>query len=98
MTSDIIRIDRITLDLHEAITDNGGVECEQLPDIFFPEEFYRRGSDVVTVRIATDTAREICMRCPVMAKCLKVGMFEEFGIWGGTTPEQRKKLRRTRTD
>jgi hypothetical protein len=33
-----------------------------------------------------------------MDKCLKVGMFEEYGIWGATTPDQRKKIRRYESD
>ena len=73
--------------------DNGGVECEQVPNIFFPED-YIGTTDAKTIRMVTATAREICLRCPVMAKCLQVGMFEEYGIYGGTTPEQRKKIRR----
>jgi len=44
--------------------------------------------------MALETAKEICMRCPVIAKCLLVGMQEDFGIWGGATPEQRKRLKR----
>ena len=73
--------------------DIGGVECEQVPNIFFPED-YIGTTDAKTIRMVTSTAREICLRCPVMAKCLKVGMFEEYGIYGGTTPAQRKQLRR----
>jgi WhiB family redox-sensing transcriptional regulator len=46
------------------------------------------------VRLAENTAREICLRCPVIALCLKVGLYEDYGIWGGTTPEQRRKLKR----
>jgi hypothetical protein len=38
------------------------------------------------------------MECPVIDKCLKVGMFEETGIWGGTTPEQRRRIRRYEND
>jgi len=34
------------------------------------------------------------MRCPVIAECLQVGVYEDFGIWGGTTPDQRKKIRK----
>jgi WhiB family redox-sensing transcriptional regulator len=97
MTSDKLALNRITLDLHEAITDLGGVECEQVPDIFFPEDFLPN----IHPRIrneSIETAREICMRCPVMDKCLKVGMFEEYGIWGGTTPQQRKQIRRYEQD
>jgi hypothetical protein len=44
--------------------------------------------------MAIATAKEICMRCPVIAKCLQVGMFEDFGIFGGATADQRKKLKR----
>lgn len=94
MTADKLALDRITLDLHEAIIDNGGVECEEVPDIFFPEDLSTQGSSHMRI-MATETAREICLRCPVIAQCLKVGMFEEFGIWGGATPEQRKQLRKT---
>jgi hypothetical protein len=104
MTADKLRIDRLTIDLHEAITDNGGVECEQVPDVFFPEEWavpeargHNNGSSPM-YKMAVDTARQICMRCPVMDKCLKVGMFEDYGIWGGTTPQQRRKLKLERND
>jgi hypothetical protein len=39
-------------------------------------------------------AREICISCPLMAKCLDYAMFaEEFGVWGGTTAGERKVLR-----
>lgn len=93
MTTDKFTLDRITLDLHEAIIDNGGVECEQVPEIFFPEDYSAQGQVQIRV-MAIETAREICLRCPVMAKCLKVGMYEDFGIWGGTTPEQRRKLKK----
>jgi len=93
MTSDKLILNRITLDLHEAIANLGGVECEQVPEIFFPEDFPPNTHPRIR-KESIETAREICMRCPVMDKCLKVGMFEEYGIWGGSTPEQRKKIRR----
>ena len=93
MTSDKFTLDRITLDLHEAIIDNGGVECEQVPEVFFPEDFNNQGDHHMRV-LAVTTAKEICMRCPVIAKCLQVGMFEDFGIFGGATPEQRRRLKR----
>lgn len=100
MATDKLRIDRLTIALHEAIIDNGGVECEQVPDVFFPEEWAARSPMQSTnmYNLAIDTARQICMRCPVMDKCLKVGMFEEYGIWGGSTPEQRKKIRKYEQD
>jgi hypothetical protein len=96
MTYDKLTLERITLDLVDAIRDNGGVECEQVPDIFFPEDFRAKtkGQDLEMAKMAEQTAREICLRCPVMAKCLKVGMYEEYGIWGGTTADQRKRIKK----
>lgn len=103
MTTDINKIinpktdhGRLVLDLVEAIQDNGGVECEQLPDIFFPEDFRAKakGHDYQMADMAEKTAREICMRCPVIAQCLKVGLYEEYGIFGGTTAKQRQQIRR----
>ena len=97
MTTDKLLLNRITLDLHEAITELGGVECEKVPEIFFPEDFGSVG-DPKLKNQAIETARAICMKCPVIDKCLKVGLFEEYGIWGGTTPEQRRKIRRYEQD
>ena len=97
MTTDKLVLNRITLDLHEAISELDGVECEKVPEIFFPEDFLPNTHPRLRAE-AIETAREICMQCPVIDKCLKVGMFEDFGIWGGTTPEQRKKIRRYEQD
>ena len=39
-------------------------------------------------------AREICVSCPLLAKCLDYATFaEEYGVWGGTTAGERKFLR-----
>jgi WhiB family transcriptional regulator, redox-sensing transcriptional regulator len=96
MTSDKLLLNRITLDLHEAISDLDGVECEKVPEIFFPEDF--GVGDSRLKQEAVETARAICFKCPVIDKCLKVGLFEEYGIWGGTTPEQRRRIRRYEQD
>jgi len=39
-------------------------------------------------------AKAICNRCPVQSKCLTFAVQEniEFGIFGGTTPNERKAL------
>ena len=55
------------------------------PDVFFPE----RGADGTT-------ARTICARCPVVDRCLLDGLDERHGVWGGTSPADRKDLRRAR--
>lgn len=42
-------------------------------------------------------ALEACGRCPVKDQCLEHALvYEEHGIWGGTTPRERKKLRKER--
>jgi WhiB family redox-sensing transcriptional regulator len=43
-------------------------------------------------------ALSICATCPVRAQCLDYAVRnrETYGIWGGTTPEQRRRMRRER--
>jgi WhiB family redox-sensing transcriptional regulator len=38
------------------------------------------------------TAKAICATCPVPKQCLSAGLNEEFGIWGGLTAEERRRL------
>ena len=47
----------------------------------------------LTDRYSTVHAKTICYRCPVREDCLRAGMAEEHGIWGGLTPEQRHRIR-----
>lgn len=41
-------------------------------------------------------ACEICERCPVRAACLEQALArqERYGIWGGTTPDERRRMHR----
>lgn len=55
------------------------------PDLFFPA----RGDDC-------DTARAVCRTCPVMAECREYGMAERFGVYGGLTERERRRVRRNR--
>ena len=43
-------------------------------------------------------ALSICATCPVRAQCLDYAIRnrETYGIWGGTTPDQRRRIRRER--
>lgn len=56
-------------------------------DLFFPE----RGA-------STRKAKAICAACEVQAECLdfalRVG--EKFGIWGGMSERERRRVRRER--
>lgn len=43
----------------------------------------------------SDTARATCAACPVQQACLDEAIPQPglYGIWGGTNPEQRKRIR-----
>jgi WhiB family transcriptional regulator, redox-sensing transcriptional regulator len=57
------------------------------PDLFFPE---RGGS--------TREAKEVCRGCVVRTECLQYALdnAEKFGIWGGLSERERRRLRRRR--
>lgn len=63
------------------------------PDLFFPAQ----GGPV-------GPARDVCRDCPVRAECLDYSLEphglasqgEKFGIWGGVTERERRRLRRQR--
>ena len=45
-------------------------------------------------------ALSVCAVCPVRRECLREAILndERYGIWGGTTAEQRARLRKGRGD
>lgn len=64
-----------------------GALCAQTdPEAFFPE----KGSP-------NKSAKRICGRCPVTAECLEYALRhdERFGIWGGLSENQRRRLTTT---
>jgi WhiB family transcriptional regulator, redox-sensing transcriptional regulator len=59
------------------------------PEWFFPLSESGAGARQVAA------AKAVCARCPVAAQCLAWAVLtgEPAGIWGGTTPEERRLLR-----
>jgi WhiB family redox-sensing transcriptional regulator len=57
------------------------------PEIFFPE---KGGS--------TRDAKKVCGACAVRAACLEYALDhdEKFGIWGGLTERERRKVKKSR--
>jgi WhiB family redox-sensing transcriptional regulator len=53
------------------------------PDLFFP------GPDE-----DQEQALEVCRTCPVREECLEWALIarERYGIWGGTTEQERRRL------
>ncbi len=58
------------------------------PDLFFPE----RGA-------STREAKEVCKGCVVRPDCLEFALEngEKFGIWGGMSERERRRIRRQRS-
>jgi WhiB family redox-sensing transcriptional regulator len=75
------------LELTHAIEQAGGVACEEIPGIFFPEDY----PDPETRHIAIKTAKALCAACPVKTECFTyaVERGERYGIWAGTLPHER---------
>jgi WhiB family redox-sensing transcriptional regulator len=57
------------------------------PDLFFPE----RGA-------STREAKAVCRGCEVRGECLEYALDhgEKFGIWGGLSERERRRVRRQR--
>ena len=59
------------------------------PELFFPE------GTVGPAQRQAEQAKQVCQSCPARTPCLdfalRVGL--AFGIWGGTTGEERRDIR-----
>lgn len=40
-----------------------------------------------------DASKRVCQRCPVKVECLEwaIATGEEHGVWGGLTPQERRR-------
>jgi WhiB family transcriptional regulator, redox-sensing transcriptional regulator len=72
--------------IQQGLTWQVAARCVEVdPEIFFPE---RGGS--------SKAARAVCNECTVRVECLRYALTnrEQFGIWGGTSERERRRLRR----
>ncbi|MHB1928125.1 MAG: WhiB family transcriptional regulator [Acidimicrobiales bacterium] len=77
--------------LHEDPGWYAQAACHTLPpDLFFPAGRTGSGADLA------EAAKRVCARCPVAGPCLEFALEtnQEYGVWGGTTEEERRCLRR----
>ena len=60
------------------------------PDLFFP--IGTTGQALLQI----DRAKQVCDECPVKVKCLEFALEtnQDSGIWGGTSEEERRDIRR----
>lgn len=76
-------IERQTAQKLKFITTIGSCGFYDEPEVFFDD--YQRET----------AAKAICHRCPVKSLCLEYALEndEVFGIWGGTTPSERRQIK-----
>ena len=60
------------------------------PELFFPVG--TTGQALLQI----DRAKEVCCECPVKVRCLDFAIEtnQDSGIWGGTSEEERRNIRR----
>lgn len=60
------------------------------PDLFFPLSATSASAGQI------EAAKALCARCPVRRECLDFALAtrQPYGIWGGTTEQERARLRR----
>ncbi|MEO6121130.1 MAG: WhiB family transcriptional regulator [Acidimicrobiales bacterium] len=61
------------------------------PDLFFPVGTTGPAIDQI------ESAKAVCRSCPAQVACLEFALAtnQESGVWGGTSEEERRKLRKS---
>lgn len=68
--------------------------CKEMdPDLFFPV------GTTGPALLQIEAAKAVCRSCTVRQQCLEFALAsnQEYGIWGGTTEEERRYMRRKAT-
>lgn len=78
-------------DTHRPDDWRTGAACRSTdPELFFPVGTTGPAVDQI------DSAKAVCSTCPSQAPCLDFALTtnQDSGVWGGTSEEERRKLRR----
>lgn len=59
-----------------------------------PEPWFEERPRSTEGRELTALAVELCQTCPIQLECLRIGLREGTGTWGGMSAPKRRKLRR----
>jgi hypothetical protein len=64
-----------------------GSPCQELPSVFYPEEF----EDPEMYAMAEKVAKQMCSECPLLKPCREWGIVAAipYGIIGGLTVSER---------
>jgi WhiB family redox-sensing transcriptional regulator len=60
-------------------------ETSEYVNVFYPDTDTHGGNPLAI-------ARKMCLQCPVRYDCLEYGLDEQWGVWGGHSASQRRKL------
>jgi hypothetical protein len=80
-------------DLMDLLTEHGSdIRCTEVPDAFYPEPLPSGGK---AEYFDLAGAQKMCSECPAIKTCALYAILanETEGIWGGTTPNDRRKIR-----
>lgn len=91
---------------HRRLPDGGCFRGRRHPMSNWREQAACRGNETLfftvdgerghAARSRAEEAKSVCAGCSVVAACLAAHRDELFGVFGGTTPQERRGLRRTR--
>jgi WhiB family redox-sensing transcriptional regulator len=83
----------INVDAPPWLRGGGALPCWQAdPELFFPSQYNRTFEDQIA------EAKAVCAGCPMRDVCLQWALERPYleGIWAGTTPLERRRLRNPR--
>jgi WhiB family redox-sensing transcriptional regulator len=80
--------------LQDAMEPYGELPCHNYPDAFF----YDENAKVAGFKHQYITAKALCAECPIRLECLEYALAadEEYGVWGGLSPVERRQLKQQR--
>lgn len=101
----LMALARMTLDFTApppAVRDHPGKPCLDNPDLWFPDP---ETLNQVELTAQNADAADRCLDCPVFLECRRWAIRHapnQFGVWGGMTPRNRKderaRLKRARNE
>jgi WhiB family redox-sensing transcriptional regulator len=56
------------------------------PELFFPV------GTTMPAKLQTEDAKNVCRACPLVEECLQDHIYEQFGVFGATSPDERRKM------
>ena len=67
--------------------------CQQAPDLYFVDDADEKSGNYAK---QLNAVKKGCNACPIQRQCAgyAIAAGEEWGIWGGTSPNERRAIRK----